>query len=177
MGFRSVNEMHNFKFDDCEVHGVEFRENSIILILEALIVKDSNSQNSNFTNSYAGTARLEFREYAINGACEAGCKVYNADNVLIDETEDIPISTERVMEVIRDFQSIERCYLCSVDCIKGDENADNKAASGDDHTEKTYLLEFELPLEDEVAPKVYDIMLAATDAIVTWEVYMNRVQN
>ena len=59
MGFQSVNEIEQFNFDDCYVTEFEVSESQIDLLLEALIVRKNNSQNSNFTESYAGTTGLK----------------------------------------------------------------------------------------------------------------------
>ena len=58
MGFKSVNEIEKFTFDDCVISSFKVNEAGIILVLEALIVDSNNSQNTNYTESYADTTTV-----------------------------------------------------------------------------------------------------------------------
>ena len=62
MGFESVNEIDKFSFDDCVVKKFEVQEGQLYLELEALIVKAGNSQNTNYTESYAGPTTVRLKE-------------------------------------------------------------------------------------------------------------------
>ncbi len=58
--FKSINEVDKFRYDDCVINEVEIGDTSLCLRVEALIVKANNSQNSNYTESYADEAKILF---------------------------------------------------------------------------------------------------------------------
>ena len=58
MKYQSVNEFSHFSFSDCVLTEMSASPAGIQLTLEALIVLPENSQNTNFTASYAGTVQL-----------------------------------------------------------------------------------------------------------------------
>ena len=47
MGFKSVNELEQFCFDDCQICEIKVSDKEVEFVLEALIVKRNNSQNTN----------------------------------------------------------------------------------------------------------------------------------
>jgi len=58
--FRTINETETFSYQDCVIKEVHINSEAVSFVAEALIVKASNSQNSNYTDSYAGDTNITF---------------------------------------------------------------------------------------------------------------------
>jgi len=153
--FKSTNEIDRFSFEDCVFSKLEKAEDGLVFELEALIVLARNSQNANFTDSYAGTSYLKLSEGRIDAVLKAGYKYYDADGKLLKTVEDEPVA-EGDREAL--YKLLRGSYLVACD-----------------KTDKGYFLEFEMAEEDGVGAS-YLMDISCKDAIVTWERYMNRVQ-
>lgn len=157
MSYISKNEPDKFRYDDCVIEEVNMRDGSLCLSVEALIVKADNSQNSNYTESYAGTAQMAFDDATIIKAVKEGYKRYDANDKLLEEVEDESIPVDEL-----DLNDFVHQYLCTLRKI----------------TEGQYLLEIEFADEDPSAiTDVYELTLTAGDFNVTWDKYLNKVQN
>ena len=51
VAYKSVDELEHFRFDDCQIDTFAVTENGVELMVEALIVRADNSQNTNYTES------------------------------------------------------------------------------------------------------------------------------
>ena len=60
--FVSTNEFDKFGYDDCLVKSIRETASGLVLELEALIVRARNSQNTNYTDSYADTTTLVLKK-------------------------------------------------------------------------------------------------------------------
>ena len=86
--FKSIDETDKFSYTDCVISDIEKAEDGYIFNVEALIVKENNSQNSNFTESFAGPSKIKFVDGKLKDIVKVGFKYYNADSVLIKEVPD-----------------------------------------------------------------------------------------
>lgn len=164
MGFRSINETEKFSFEDCAISKFEISESQIRMELEALIVKPDNSQNTNFTESYAGTTTVRLQGGRVLSAVKEGYKCYNADEVLISEVPDEPLTTEQTNELVKTFAD---ALLFAMDKKKEEDGI------------FTYSMRIEFPNEEEYDDTVtdsYELTVEFEQAIFEWEYYMNRVQ-
>lgn len=159
MKYKSVNELDTFSFRDCRICTFKISDNQILVEAEALIVKPENSQNTNFTESYAGPARLSFSNGKIISAVKDGYKYYNADDVLMEEVPDVKLSEGQIKELL---EKIQGAYLYEATRQK-----------------EGYLLAVEFVDESDfhTASDSYTMMVRADDIIIEWDFYMNRVQN
>ena len=89
MGFQSVDELEHFSFRDCQINTFRVTEEGLFLEVEALIVKANNSQNTNYTESYAGTTRILFEDGKLLSGKKDGYKYYDANEVLLSDTDSI----------------------------------------------------------------------------------------
>ena len=157
MAFRSENEVDKFIYDDCIITEAKVTEKGATFSLEALIVKARNSQNSNYTDSYAGDTTLYMENARIEKAVKEGYKYYDANDVLVEDHPDEEI----------DIKSIDWNDMLSKVFLIGLEK------EGDD----TYYMRIELPETDpSKLVDTYEITMKATSAVFTWDKYMNRVQ-
>lgn len=165
MSFRSVNEIDQFSFEDCVVSELHICGPVIRLTLEALRVLPHNSQNTNFTESYAGTVMLTLTEGTCISAAKEGYRYYNANGVLQTEIPDAPLPLNQLPLL---EETLKESYLFSFEL---------DAAP----TEKRIgRLRFELPKEeiyDTTPTETYELAFSYEDAVFSWDRYMNRVGN
>lgn len=156
MSFISKNELNKFKFDDCVLCELTRDKSGMKLTLDALIVKANNSQNSNYTDSYADTAVCTLKNVEVIALLKEGYNHYDADDNLIEEIPDEPIAPSDYPEM---FKSWEGAYLCRFELEDGE-----------------YVLEFETTDEVGAIGDSYELHLTADSITFTWEKYLNRVQ-
>ena len=158
--FQSVNEINEFNFEDCVITGFHLHKGTIVLQLESLIVMPRNSQNTNYTESYADTATLELLKGQITEYVKEGYKLYDANDKLLKEVPDEPLCLADFSEFVKKCTD---AYLYEIEQI------DNRI----------YLLYLEFPGEDEydiTGRTNYRLKIQADSAIISWERYLNRVQ-
>ena len=153
--FKSVDETDRFSYEDCVLTGINKAEDGLVFDVEALIVKENNSQNSNFTESYAGPTSVKFVGGKLLNMVKVGFKYYDADGRLIREVPDEPVSGLEWESLIKTFDGN---YLPSLE--KGD---------------GTYTVEIEMSEEDGTQGNSFLLTIEASSVIITWERYLNRV--
>lgn len=166
MGFKSVDELFNFDFQDTVIKSVEIIPEGITFTVDALIVEPENTQNENFTKSYADTAKIRLSGGRIYSGVKDGYKRYDANDKLLSEVEDKSLSENEVKSML---EKSKGAYLYAVD--RNDETKE------DDYY---YTLSIEFPHDDQfdtTATESYQVVIRFSKAIVTWEKYLNRVQN
>ncbi len=154
--FKTVNETDKFRYDDCVINKMIIDETGISLSVDALIVKADNSQNSNYTESYADTADIEINGGLVTRIIRDGYKMYDANDVLLKEVpdEEIDINSENW------GTKFEGQFLVGIKRIE----------------EKEAVLEIEI--NDEEAAGVADsfsVYIKCNDININWERYLNRV--
>lgn len=158
MSFCSVNETSKFGYNDCIIVKSEIREDGIKFELEALIVRANNSQNTNYTDSYAGETCCYMKNGKIKSFVKAGYKYYDANDNLIEEKPDEELKlTNKEAEAL-----LTEIYMSELE--KNDDG--------------TYTVVAEVISEDiSENVDVYIITIECDEVEMTWEHYMNRVQN
>lgn len=96
MKFQAVNEFTHFSFSDCILTGIERNPAGIQLTLEALIVLPENSQNTNFTKSYAGPVQLRLIGGQLTDSIKEGYRYRDADGKLLESVPDTVLSPAEV---------------------------------------------------------------------------------
>jgi len=157
--YRSVDEIDRMDFKDCTITDAHFDGDDIRLDLEALIIRANNSQNENYTDSYAGETRMRLEHGRIMEVVKEGYRYYNADNELIREVPD-----EKVEGIgAEDLSSLfAGSYLAGAEVIEpGVCRLFVETVSEEDHM---------------TASDSYRIQIAYEHAVFTWDRYLNRVQ-
>lgn len=160
MKYKSRNELDKFDFKDAVVHKFAIEDHTITVALEAVIVKAENSQNSNYTNSYAGDLVMTLEGAALSKAIKEGYKYYDANDVLKETVPDTPLSEEELKEILR---TIDGDYLWAVVPVNDREN-----------TTGHYLYQIGI---DRGEDTTYWLQIEFDNALLTWDRYMNRVQD
>ena len=153
--FKSIDETDKFSYEDCVLTGIEKAEDGLVFDVEALIVRENNSQNTNFTESYAGPTAIKFVGGKISNIVKVGFKYYDADGRLIKEVPDEPVSELEWESLIKTFDGN---YLPALD--KGD---------------GVYTVEIEMSEDDGTQGNSYLLTMEASSVIITWDKYLNRV--
>lgn len=158
VAYKSVDELEHFRFDDCQIDTFAVTENGVELMVEALIVKADNSQNTNYTESYAGTTKIRITDGKLIRCVRDGYKYYDANDVLQSEVPDYELS---VAETTDFPKTCEGAYLFEMK-----QDADGYVLG----------IEFVDP-EDQTVGNSYQVYVTGTQVAMLWEQYMNRVQN
>lgn len=153
--FKSIDEIERFSYEDCVLTGMERAEDGLILDVEALIVKENNSQNTNFTESYAGPSVIKFVDGKVIKVIKVGFKYYNADGFLIKTVPDELIPESEWSSLFKTFSGNYLPYI----------------GIGDN----CYDIEIEMSEEDGTQGNSYLIIVDASSVIISWDKYLNRV--
>lgn len=165
MMFRSTNEIFNFDFQDAVIENVKFNEDAISLNLSGLIVEPENSQNENFTKSYADTTSVKFFEGKLISGFKDGYRRYDVNDKLIEEVPDKNMDLSEIKLILKNAKG---AYLFAVD-------------ANDDSTEElfSYTLSIEFPNKDQYDSSVtnsYQFKITFTKVNFEWDRYLNKVQ-
>lgn len=164
MGFQSVDEINHFSFEDCKIHSFQMGAEGIFLEVEALIVRPENSQNTNYTESYADVAQIRFQAGKIVSGLQEGYKYYDANDVLVNEIPDRSLDEREIKAFPK---KCDGAYLFAVE--------PGETTEGLQH----YALGFELEKEDVYGSEIADSFqfdVTCEKVIVNWDRYLNRVQ-
>ncbi len=156
MAFVSKNELDKLGFEDCVCKEFKREGATISLSLEALIIKGNNSQNANYTDSYAAETDCKIEGVEILAVLKEGYTRYDANDNILEEVNDEPIAPENYQDL---YKQLKDAYL--VRFIK---------------TNEDYLMEFELEADEGTMPDSYEFRLTADNITFRWEKYLNRVQ-
>lgn len=165
MNYISINEIEEFSYKDCRITGFEVEKDCITLVLEALIVKKNNSQNTNYTDSYAGTTIARFIKGKITDGVKDGYKYYDANEVLINEVPAYKLTEEELEKFPKQCENAYLYFLNKNDNDKEDEMMSYSLG-----------IEFEDESEGTVSDS-YCLNILFEKAVFEWDRYMNRVQN
>ena len=189
MSFCSVNELHKFSFEDCVVVKAYLTGGQVRFSLEAVRVKPDNSQNKNYTESYADTSELDLKKPSVLSLVKEGWRMYNADGVLEQEVPDETVPADAFSSVA---ERLTGAYLFSVKELPaggaagGDagntagDNAGGQAGDDAGGVRRTAVLRFEIPpeVEFDTAPtESYELTVSFTDSYLRWDRYLNKVQS
>lgn len=161
--YKCINELEHMSFNDASVEDVEIipGENDaiseLVFHISGVIIKADNSCNANYTDSYAGDMELRFKNLEIEALLQEGHKLYDANDVLIEEVPDKPIACEDYKSVIKSFKGCPVFYGGSA-----------KTEAVD--TEKL-CYQFIIDKEEES----YVISILYDEAIARWEKFLNKV--
>ena len=156
MAFVSKDELDKFEYSDAVAAEFKPGPNSLDITAEALIVRHDNSQNTNYTDSYAGTSLIHFSDASVMNVYKEGYSYYNANDELVSQVPDAEIEEAARPEL---FKSLPGTYLVSLRKVEDD----------------VYEAIFETSDEMGASADSYKIMIKAGHVTVSWEKYMNRV--
>lgn len=166
MSFKSVDEIFNFDFQDAQIFNFKATDEMISFELESLIVEPENSQNENYTKSYAATTKVRLMDGKIVSGLKDGYKRYDANDKLIEEVPDSYIENSSLLTILKNSKG---AFLFAMDA-----NDDSKEGSF------SYNVSFEFPSKeayDNLGSVSYQVKMTFSKAIFEWDRYMNKVQS
>ena len=177
--FQSVNELDKFSYDDCVLKKLIVSETGLTARVEALIVDANNSQNTNYTRSYAGDSEITFVHGRIDKVVKEGYRYYDANDVLMEEIPDEVLTDEEVETLLTRLNDV---YLYDVQVMKTEQAGNGEQDSSvDASADQVCVLGIEFPTEDpndlSLTADSYQIKVVYESVSVTWERYMNRVES
>jgi hypothetical protein len=164
MGYQSVNEVENFSFEDCQISSVQIGEEYLEFEVEALIIKPNNSQNKNYTESYAGTTKIRFQGGRLLSGIKDGYKYYDANEVLQSETPDEELTMEQLLAMLKRSSG---AYLYGIQLRRQEDGTFYYTMGVEFVSEEAY---------DTTPSDSYQLEVVCEQFTVSWESYMNRVQ-
>ena len=165
MSFKSVNEIYNFDFADSTISNFKINDEYISFELDALIIEPENSQNENYTKSYADTVKVKFIKGKLLGGIKDGYKRYDANNKLLEDVPDEPVDIEEAKILLK---SVNGAYLYAMD-----------ACHGSNESLFLYEISIEFPSKipyDTSVTKSYRFKFNFTESVFEWNKYLNKVQ-
>jgi hypothetical protein len=164
MGFRSEDEIYNFDFRDAVIDSVEIIPEGITFKLDGLIVEPENSQNENYTKSYADTTKLRLSGGRIKKVIKDGYKRYDADNNLLESVDEQSLSEAEGKKLL---ENAKNAFLFAADV---NDSSNVELFSYDFSIEIPSKIPYDTSVTDS-----YSITITFTKAIVTWNKYLNKV--
>ena len=157
--FVSKDEIENLGFDDCRIESVEISGQTIDLWVEALIIEPKNSQNEQFTRSYADRTRIRLENCRIVRAVKEGYRSYSADDVLLEEIPDQPLNQEQAQKILKQAPGH---YLYD---MKKTERQNEIVLGIEEITEDPTGIDADS----------YQVLIECRQVTASWERYLNRV--
>lgn len=161
MSFVSINEIESFRYDDCYIIGRKDTESDMVLEVKALIVKGDNSQNANFTDSYADVAQIIFKKGSIVKGIKDGIKRYDADGKLIEEIEDVILDNDNLSQLCN---NLEGMYLQEIERVNDTDDYVIFIERASDEPYETF------------SSDTYQIKVHCDGITIRWDRYLNRVE-
>lgn len=165
--YHSIDEIERLDFRDCELISMAMTDEELRLELEALIIKANNSQNENYTDSYAGPTIAKLEGCMILEVAKEGYRYYNSKDELVSEVPDQILNTEDMVHFSEEW---EGSYLSAMEPLPEKMGIGNKKFC--------YRLYIETVSDEDYgsASDSFRIDVAFDRAIFTWNFYQNRVQ-
>lgn len=101
MSYRTVDEFANFSFKDAHISSMERKNGHFVAVLDAVKILSSNSCNRDIRDMGTNELELKLQDGVITEFILEGCKIYNADGVLMEQKDDIAIEPEKYDEVLK----------------------------------------------------------------------------
>lgn len=164
MKFKAVDEIDQFSFDDCTIKEFKVEPDRVSLQLDALIVEPNNSQNTNFTRSYAGLTYVRFLGGKLEYAVKDGFRLRDPNGKIIEQRPDKLLSADEAAPIP------ETCAGASLYAIENQAKKEGR---------KVVSLNIDFPQENEYDTLVtdsYRFYISYDKAIFEWENYLSKVQ-
>ena len=155
MKFKVVDQLDKFGFRDVQVNTCEMKDTTLHMTMGGVVSKYNNPCNERFQDWYILESYARFEGAEITNCYKEGLKYYDANNVLLEEIPDEPISPEAYMETLKLLKNSIMFTLLEKDAPEGRKCVE---IALDLEEGDTYWVEF-----------VYDRV------IIEWDRYANKV--
>lgn len=162
--YKCENELEHISFRDASIVDIEIIPNinnslfDLVFHISGAIIKDNNSCNEYYTDKYADVLNLRFKGAEIEALLLEGHKLYDANDILVEDIPDEPIAFDNYKSVIKSFNGCEIFY-------GGSPEKENPTDAG------RLCYQFIIDKEDDS----YVISLLYDKAIAEWDKFLNKV--
>lgn len=157
MRFQTVNALNLFNFEEVTLKEFVMREDSIVMVMDALIVKGNNPVNEEYTDRFADTANLCFKEGRMTEVYKEGYKYYDAMDRLIEEVPDEKVPAAEYETLLKQCRDV---LLFDIIRVKEEEN----------------LYEYQIGIDLDEST-TYWFRISCKGTLMEWEKFKNRVMN
>jgi len=161
MKFKSLNELHQFSFDDSEIQELKFENGRMEMTLNGAMVKAKNSQNARYQDMYCGTIVVRLENVTIARLMKEGMKYYDANGDLQKEIPDEDVPAPAQAEVI--------CRLGKGIIF----------TTVEDRVEQGYAWEFGIDVpqqDDEEEVETFWLCVLFDESVVLWDRYCSPAE-
>ena len=155
MRFQTKNDLHLFRFDEATLLEAEYKENTVNLSIEAIIVKGNNPNNEECVDRFADISSMRFLNASVKSIVKEGYKYYDANDRLVEEKPDEEVPVLEYDSIFKRCKKVVFYDLIALQIAEGN---------------REYQIGVDLSEED-----TYWITIHCSDVIVEWERFMNRV--
>ena len=103
MGYRTVDEFGGFDFKDAHVTSMERRNGHFIAVLDDVKILPSNSCNRDIREMRTNELVLKLNDAVVEEFILEGCKIYDADGVLLEEREDTAVELSEYDKTLKEM--------------------------------------------------------------------------
>lgn len=157
MRFQTVNALSLFNFEEVTLREFVMREDSLTMVMDALIVKGNNPVNEECIDRFADTANLCFKEGKLTEVYKEGYKYYDAMDRLIEEVPDEKIPAAEYEALLKQCRDV---LLFDIIRVKEEEE----------------LYEYQIGIDLDEST-TYWFCISCKGTIMEWEKFKNRVMN
>lgn len=155
MRFQTVNALNLFNFEEVTIRKFDMGEDSLTLVMDALIVKGNNPVNEECTDRFADTANLCFKAGKITEVYKEGYKYYDAMDRLIEEVPDEKIPPTEYKALLKQCKDVS---LFDIIAVKEEEDS--------------YEYQIAVDLDES---STFWFQISCRGTLVEWERFKNRV--
>ena len=127
MKFHTENEIGTFDFHESFVEELRLGTDSFYMLLDNVKILETNSKNRDVRTMRTNGLELRIKDAQVFSVIEEGCKIYNADGVLLREVPDRTVSPSEYFELCRAMEG------ASVYGLKKNGDVYEAALDGEEH--------------------------------------------
>ena len=104
MSYRTVDEFKGFNFKDAHITAMERANGHFIAILDDVKILPDNSCNRDIREMRTNELELKLQDGVITEFILEGCKIYNADGILMEQKEDEAVPPSKYDEILKNME-------------------------------------------------------------------------
>ena len=104
MSYRTVDEFKGFNFKDAHITSMERANGHFIAILDDVKILPDNSCNRDIREMRTNELELKLQDGVITEFILEGCKIYNADGILMEQKEDEAVPPSKYDEILKNME-------------------------------------------------------------------------
>lgn len=173
MKYKCENELNTLSFKDFGLIDIDYNDERLLIVTDGGIAKYDNSCNETLEERYIAETQIRIIDARIDDFYLEGGKYYDADDKLIEEYPNKPISHEMYKAVFRKMKNVENETRVFFVGEKSKRNDDVKKEAVEGIEEYPYTYEIAI----DVVNDTYWMSISGSKIIVEFDRFMNRVMS